>query len=95
MESEVGNTMREAIYTSFGEHADDKDVVKAVSEWLAASDLCAKANDEDFPRYRRDCNEAQDKLYLYFSDKAVNSIIINKDGIRQVLNDNSKGFGAT
>jgi hypothetical protein len=87
--------MRKALYTSFGESSDDREVVKAVAEWITASDLCAKATDEDFSQYWRDCSEAQDRLHRYFSDEAVTSIIINKDGIRQILSENVKDFGTT
>jgi len=77
--------MKKVLYTKLGECTGDEEVIKAVLEWIAASDLCAGASDEDFPLYWRDCSQAQDKLHQYFTDEAVTSIIINKDGIRQII----------
>jgi hypothetical protein len=85
--------MKKGLYTKFGECAADEGVVKAVSEWIAVSDLCVKASGEDFPRYGRDSYEAREKLRRYFTNNAITSFIINKDELRQILCANIKDFG--
>lgn len=85
--------MKNALCTRFGECAGDEEVVKAVLEWIIASDLCAQASDEDFPRYWRNCSEKQDNLHQYFTDEAVTSIIINKNDIRQIISDSLNDTG--
>jgi len=92
MESEC-DIMKKALYTSFGECAGDEEIVKAVLVWLVASDVCAQATDEDFPRYWRVCNMALDRLRDYFTNEAITSMIMNRDAIRKIISGNLNDVG--
>ncbi|GHU59305.1 hypothetical protein FACS1894133_5800 [Clostridia bacterium] len=85
--------MNKVLYKQLGECTDDEDAVRAVAEWITASDRCARSSDEDFSNYWRICSEAQDRLHRYFSDEDVEAFVIKKDEIRQILSENIKGFG--